>query len=297
MHMKTISNKISAAVAILLFGAGSIFFSSCETNANVDLPEVPPKLVLSCFLTPQDTLIVVRVTKSRPVFQVSQQDVDAPVTDATVRIFGNSGSVQLNYDATLERYTVPASQFPIISGNEYRIEVSAPQVEGVSATTSIPGPAPADFDMTMTYTIDSTDMYNWLYSLDVHTSFTDLPGGGDLYRLTGKLLIYQPFATDTASRSFGSEFYNDANGDGVFVTHEGSPQFSVTAPAYGGDHPVALVTYLVRCSYEYYTYHVALSNYNEGGDPFSEPTLMYSNVNGGYGIFAGACYMQKRINF
>lgn len=295
--MKKISNKISVTAAILFFAAGSIFFSSCETNADVDLPEVPPKLVLSCFLTPQDTLIQVRVTKSRPIFQVSQQDVDAPVTDATVRIFGNSGSVLLNYDASLERYTVPASQFPIISGSEYRIEVSAPQVDGVSATTTIPGPAPADFDMTMTYSVDSTNMYNWRYALGVHTSFTDMPGSGDLYRLSGKLLIYQPSTADTASRTFRSDFYNDVNGDGVFITNDGSPQFFTSAPALGGDRPVALVTYLMRCSYEYYTYHVALSNYSEGGDPFSEPTLMYSNVNGGYGIFAGACYVQKRVNF
>lgn len=272
-------------------------FVSCETDADVDVPEVPSRLVLNCFISPQDTLINVRITKSAPIFQQGAVDVDAPVTDATVRITGNSTVVQLNYDSQLERYTVPVASFPILAGNEYSIEVSAPGMETVTAKTTVPSAVPADYNVSMSYTLDTTFPYQWDYVIDLHESFTDFAQSGDLYRMSTRILAYRGSDQDTISLMLGEALLSDNGFNGSLYSNPQTLQFQAPSPQMSGDSVMAVVSSLVRCSKEYYYFHLSLQNNNGGGDPFSEPTLMYTNVEKGYGVFAGCNYKAVRMNF
>jgi hypothetical protein len=47
-----------------------------------------------------------------------------------------------------------------------------------------------------------------------------------------------------------------------------------------------LKVYLLNTDKSYYDYHRSLGNYDSGDDPFTEPSPVFSNVNGGLGIFA-----------
>jgi hypothetical protein len=289
--------KMSRLIVAIPLAFFMFLFSSCEQNADVELPEVPPKLVLVGFITPQDTAVSVRVSKSRPVFQSSNVNVNESVVDATVTIYGNSTSIQLPYVFSMEMYSVPIAQFPIIPGNEYRIEVSAPGMETVTATTTVPGNPPADFTASMTYTIDSSNIYNWMYSASLSTSFTDFPAEGDYYRLVGKSVVIDQFASDTMRWNAGTEFIIDANGGSGLVSRSRNYEFGMSSPSSGGPTLYALDVYLMHCSEEYYEFHRALADYSGGDDPFSEPTLMYTNVTGGFGVFAGATYSNVRLHF
>jgi len=42
---------------------------------------------------------------------------------------------------------------------------------------------------------------------------------------------------------------------------------------------------LLNVDVHYYKYHKSLSSNNED-NPFAEPTLIYTNINGGLGVFA-----------
>ena len=47
--------------------------------------------------------------------------------------------------------------------------------------------------------------------------------------------------------------------------------------------------YFINISYSLYHFHRSLKNYvNQSGDPFSQPTQVYSNINNGIGVFAGS---------
>ena len=48
----------------------------------------------------------------------------------------------------------------------------------------------------------------------------------------------------------------------------------------------SLTIQLLTTDYHYYQYHISINNY-ESGNPFAEPTRIYSNVENGYGVFAG----------
>jgi len=47
-----------------------------------------------------------------------------------------------------------------------------------------------------------------------------------------------------------------------------------------------LTIQLFTTDYHYYQYHTTIENY-ESGNPFAEPSRIYSNVENGYGVFAG----------
>ncbi len=292
MELEILKRSFFHRLSLLL--PGLLLFAACEKEANIKLPEVPPRLVVIGFICPQDTLIKVRITKSSPIFRLDQVDVNAPVTDATVTILGNSTSIQLAYDNTLELYVASASQFPIYAGNEYRVEASAPGVETATATTTVPGPVPADFTALMTYTIDSSQGFTWRYTVDLSESFTDFPGEGDHYRFYEKAVLYDDFAMDTVRWIMGhGELFSDAS-----VTRQPQITLDVTPPSSWGGHTlVAMEVYLIHSSREYHLYHHALFNYSGADDPFSEPSLMYTNVEKGYGVFAGANYAMKRLDF
>jgi len=43
--------------------------------------------------------------------------------------------------------------------------------------------------------------------------------------------------------------------------------------------------YIYNLEKSYYLYHKSLDDYNDGANPFSEATPVYSNITGGLGIF------------
>lgn len=276
-----------------------LLLNSCEQNADVDLPVVSPKLVVQCFITPQDTLLRVRVTKSRPVFTTGNGPInDAPVQNAAVLLTNttNGSAVSLSFDSQLGEFTYPASGFAIVSGNSYRLDVSAPEMDAVHAETTVPAAVPSDFTATMTYSLD-TSSGTWNYSISTSFSFTDLITENDLYRTTTNMIAYDSSVNDSVAWSYGDELYADDGRNGEQVTRSNSILYQAPPQAFATVRPHAMNFCLMHCSKEYYYFHQALQNYNGGDDPFSEPTLMYSNVTGGYGIFAGATYRKVTVNF
>jgi hypothetical protein len=55
---------------------------------------------------------------------------------------------------------------------------------------------------------------------------------------------------------------------------------------------------LIHASKEYYLYHSKLTiAADNNGNPFAEPVIMYTNINGGYGVFAGFNQYKKTVVF
>lgn len=276
-------------------------FPSCEQDANidVDIPDMPPKLVINSFITPQDTFIRVRVTKSNPIFGSQDIDPAAPVENATVKIFGNNTSVVLTYDAVQELYFIATTVFSVNPGNEYRLEVSAPGMSDVSSITVVPPAPPADFSASFVSGIDSSQVYWWQYNIESVFSFTDVPLAPDYYRIEERLLSYDPFTSDSLQRDYWQSLLIEENEDGGAVEKSSYTYYTLNHDVNYYEEPVAMIYYFFRCSESYYKYHVGLYNFSGGGggDPFTEPSFMYSNISGGYGIFAAANYAVKRVNF
>lgn len=265
---------------IYIFPLFVLLLNSCEQDANVDVPETEPKLVISCFIMPQDSFIHAEISKSNPIFS-SSSATGGPVTDATVTIYGNSTSVQLVYNSMSGMYEVPTSAFPVIAGNEYKIVVSAPGVPQAEATTVVPLHPPVGLQCSASDTIQNSS-YGEYGESRFEYSFNDQGGEQNFYRFVAYNLSVDSMSGDTLVDRSCWDIFNDENADGTTITYH----------SYGGyqEYQSALVGYdiwLLNCNYDYYMFHQSIFNYS-GDDPFSEPTQIYTNVTNGLGVFAAA---------
>ncbi|HTF05395.1 MAG TPA: DUF4249 domain-containing protein [Bacteroidia bacterium] len=262
---------------------------SCEQDANVDIPETDPQLAITCFITPQDSFIRASVTRSNPVFGSSTNVTGDPVTNATVILYGNSSSVTLIYNSSSQLYEIPVSVFPIVGGSEYRLVITEPGGLHAEAHTTVPSTPPASFQCTAQDTFFSNDPIYQEGEVRFDYSFSDPAGQADFYRfITYNVLLY-PWSGDTVVQRGGWSHFTDANADGTVISNHHTTGFYTS-----GDSLIGYEVWMMHANYDYYTFHQSLYNYSDG-DPFSEPTMIYSNITDGLGIFAAANSVHMRI--
>jgi hypothetical protein len=137
-----------------------LLVSSCETLVD-DLPlsrfpELKSKMVLHSFISPQDSLITVRLSQSVPLFgefpiQKSEKFVNTNgdtiqynisnkeiiIKNAEVTISNGAKAALLKFDLKSSEYFVSAADFPIEAGKTYTIKAKNSEMN-VEATTTVP---------------------------------------------------------------------------------------------------------------------------------------------------------------
>ena len=277
MFSKNIKSLGQLTLAML---SAMVFFTSCETDADIPLPEVDPKIVINCFIGDELEVIKAAVFKSNPVF--SDADGNYPYTsnveeDVYVVISNGSISAELVFNPQTEFYEVGTDVFPLVVGGNYTLTVTAPDGETVSASTTIPLNAPIVQSSSFDVEQISNDFYGDQTKLTVKQTLIDPSSSFDYYR------FYYVLQDQFMTNIYVSEDYSDDNSlDGNLLYNE----HEMTA-YYGSDNPILSVKALIiRGSEEYYRFHKTVYNQTPG-DPFSEPSIIYSNVKGGLGVFAG----------
>jgi hypothetical protein len=241
-------------------------FYSCEKEATVKLPKVDEKLVLSSAISPQDELIKVSVTLSQPIFNTSKTQF-VNVTNATVVISSDAGAWTLPYNSFQESYTIDTAQLKIKTGATYNLSVSTPDGKFASASTTIPYP---NTTLSCAASQNSTNGNE----IKVHASLQDPANSTDYYKfeLQNKSLI--------SYWNFQNAYVKDEENPGGLLKRDLIIQYNASS----NDIILASVYTL---SPELYNYYERITKINNSGGPFSEPTPMYSNVAGGFGIFGG----------
>jgi hypothetical protein len=89
------SFRFRGIAKIWLLGA-LLWLTACEGTPTSKCPPLPPSWVLSCFLSPQDTVLKVTVSKSVPIYNnPTTGNQNAWVNDATVTLSDGTTTVQL----------------------------------------------------------------------------------------------------------------------------------------------------------------------------------------------------------
>jgi hypothetical protein len=267
---KNYMHKLINSISVVLI---MVFLNSCTKDADVKLPQVESKLVINSFISPQDTVIKVGVTLSQPLYNNSNSGQIFDVNNAVVQISDGVNTKTLNFDPAGNYYSISTAQFQISVGVTYNLTVSTPDGKYVTATTSIPEP-----NSTLTYTSRYLNDPNETDAYSINAYWNDTPGSEDYYRVLyfNKYIYFGDI--DTTYSFLFSENYSDKNNDGKVL----SDNFEVNKMNNSSGE-----IYLMHATKEYYLYHKALRIAPNSGNPFSEPVQMYSNVKGGYGIFAG----------
>jgi hypothetical protein len=127
--------------------------------------------------------------------------------------------------------------------------------------------------------------------LRIRGRWNDPAGQANYYRLYVESFTPGPLSADTFYNGIGTSMMNDLNSDGrqlsAWVETFPVPyQFNYT------DYDV----YLLETDEHYFRYHDSRLN-DEGDNPFAEPNIMYSNVNGGLGCFGSYVKTVKRVRW
>lgn len=261
-------NRIVKIVVLI----GAFIMMACVEHVDPGKLGLNEKLiVVNSLISPQSEVLEVEVSWSRSVFGLqpdygSNEDI---ISNARVVISNGNNSVTLPYVQAEYLYKLDASQFPIITGQTYALEVMVGD-KTVTATATVPQTVEASgFNITAGSNGAQRATVSW----------QDLPGEGNFYRVNAFMLNEN--GQEEASIFFDTEEYqSDLSRDGTRITARGETYFFGAVP----DFAEAKAS-LISCDENYYFYHKDYNTF-ENDDPFSEAVQSRSNIEGGVGIFA-----------
>lgn len=309
--MKT--SRYIAAISFLLslWGCGSLVQ---EVSPN-KIPTTTAKLVVHCFISPQDTALVVYINTPRAVLGTSYVDagylptssiqntlVNLSDGNTTVQLAGVGGQYPLYY-------SIAARKLPIITGRTYTLTVSNPYFPAVTAQCTVPQlvkPTEIQIDSTTILTNGGAQFDPKGPMLTGRLVWQDPAGQPHYYQVNGQTIkqlkakVTYPQSVpqrdtlvriDTPLRFEKSTLVDDKAKDGSsFISPKGQTTGNYSYSRY--DFPTAtLLSYTVvmtlsNVDENYYRYQAAIEQQGQAEDnPFAEPVLIPSNIQNGLGCF------------
>jgi hypothetical protein len=274
---------------LLFFLAAAGFFTACQKEVTgIKLPESSSKLIVTSFISPQDTAVHVRITRSVPTLGV-RQPADAPVTDASVWVTDGTQTANLEFDSKTATYLVETAYFPVTAGATYTLRVTTPDGGQAEATCTVP----AALNVPLSVTLDSASVPNNIYKeYTLRLSWPDSAGETNYYRAGGE--IAREFTRQSGNGPVPPNvqpLYWDSQEVIEDRGQNGSEIYTPKLTVWGFGSPmvinIVLHAYLLHTDQHYYEYHRSVRSASYSQDnPFAEPVLVYSNITGGLGVFA-----------
>lgn len=254
----------------ILFFVGLNIFASCnlQNQIDLDLPEFESQIVVECYLEPGKPYRA-NVSRSTSYFAPTADLFNSIVTDATVIIthLGVSDTLIPGvYPDGSNLYVYGSDKIvPADYDNEFFLEVIDSAGNRVTSRTKIMRPIQLDSIQVEPLIADS--------SVTIFSFFQDDPTEVNYYR-------NMQFRTRAITDSLKIDFIIDdliINNNQVVI---GGPPFFVE-----GD---TLVTQLMKIDEAYYKFIESREGLEaSNGNPFGQPGIIVSNIEGGIGIFTG----------
>lgn len=268
-------------IAILILVS---LLTSCEKEANIKLPEVKSVPVIFCYISPSDTIISLKLSMSQPLFEKQNLNIYEPVNDANVTLSSAQGNTTLIYNSINACYCTSTAAYPIIAGQTYKIGVTLSDGTFAESETTVP-----DINIPIAAASLQTVTANNYEYLRFKIGFQDDANKTNYYRVAMSTINYFMNNDTTFSETGIRKIYSDAAKNGEFLEvnfdlYDGGQNFNT----------VGYNIYLLNANKDYYLLYNSLNNYQ--GNPFAEPSLIYTNVKGGLGVFAAYTLSKYRLN-
>ncbi|GEM_PF-6606355 len=281
------------ALAALLLGSLPFFFTSCsdffEKEIAIDPPDYVDQLVIHSFFDPvNDSILNILVTRPQEIFGV--RDLSGLVDDAVVSVIAGGNELEVNHRQLTNINHRPLANFytgniSVDPGDEIFIRVSHEDRQESVVSQVVPQPVIPDsviFIERAGIDVDGESRSGF----DIY--FSDPPGEENFYYISG---IYRSqfltFYFSLESLEPGSETYNR----GVIIrdqTFDGEdvrlrlliPNSFLNLEAQYFELTFRTVTR------DFYRHVQSVERYENSIDnPFVAPAQLYTNVEGGLGIF------------
>ena len=283
----------------------ALCLSACYETVSLKDLGVKPKLVLYCFLSPQYDTISVYLTNSQPLFSIVKSVSE--INLATVEISNdNQNWTQIPYNKASKRYLLPQSQFPITEGKTYYIRASAANYESISASCIVPFWREINLMPEGISASSPRDGFSWPI---LSFSWNDYRGENNYYAF---ISYGRPWWDDSYSR-LESKYMNEEDSK-VVISDEGKDgeKISVSTTIWESGYSAEWITsednqlydsvYILAIQTDKHTFLFENSVASYDGMGFIsiftiEPTLIYSNIKNGYGVFGAMTFKSYRANF
>ena len=282
---------VSLLVFLLLVGG-------CERVVEVETGYEAELAVKSTFY-PNQTAWTAHVHRTVPL---AERDVSADtawITNATVRVLKGSGETvaQLHHQ---ERGRYVGEGSAPQAGETYELRVDAPGLDPVRARSRVPEPISGLNGSFLDSTGTVTDWRGERATATYRLHFKDPAHQKDYYRLTmlQRPSLYFALQFTSPHPAFPRESLREIiRSDGVDRRRHAGVAFS--DHTFAGSRFEARLRFLRAPVYDYRVRLDVLSSElfryrkskatqrEEGENPFAEPPVLYSNIEGGAGIFAG----------
>ncbi|MBI1222194.1 MAG: DUF4249 family protein [Bacteroidetes bacterium] len=264
---------------IFLYIFCSVFCLACDKTADIQLPKSNPKIALTGFLSP-GLPIQITLIKVQPLFGGSTINKPLFIGDGIVYISNGNDTSQLNLSASGEFYEEAIPNIEILPGKTYYVWASAAGLPPVSASCTVPDSSVRSFSMS--HYASKTDSDTTFY---ISMVWKDIQGQSNFYRIYSNRQDSTASNLTSHSYQYSTSYYNDFGRDGEEI------QTSLGQVSGGGSNTRHryILAGLITCDENYFRYHLGLETLN-AGDPFAQPSSLYSNVQGGVGCFGA--YLQ-----
>lgn len=282
-----------------------LFLLSCESLIKeIDpsfLPETDSKLVVACFISPQDTVLAAKVTETKLLIGTTG-DIRDDITNASVSLSDGSKNVRLIYNPKLGYYRALPSELPILVGKTYTITVNTPDGRQVNASTTVPNNTAIKEVKIDSTAVNDFQQGNRVTNIeyDVKVIWQDKADETNFYRAVSEFIILYKFPDprnnkDTIDAPVSTivdlRTIDDKNTDGQLLSLDRTYlPTNIGANIQGQQIDLSkrlnkIKVGLFQTDIHYYSYHTSLRRQRENNNPFAEPVLLYTNINGGFGCF------------
>lgn len=287
-----------ASILIVLLNA------SCTKILNDELPVQDPKLVVNGILCP-DSILKINLSKTVSIFE-NESSTNLPYIHGAIAGFFQDGAFLFNLEEADNGYYSKPGFYPSLN-HSYQVEVSKSGYNTVNAETTIPSPVVIQ-RIDTTITTENGEFYSNKI-IECILKYKDTPGVENFYRLDCYVsyagfdkqdIKYRQyiFVNENEAYLFDKSndylLWSDLLTDGNLVNLKFSIYLDYFYDNFKSNLNSTEITYtliLNSVSKEYYQYDKTRSIFYESGgsdNPFSEPVLIYTNIQNGYGIFGGS---------
>jgi hypothetical protein len=274
--------------------------SSCESDVPIPpLPEAKTKLVLFSLITPEMQGIQVSVTKTIPIQVGGNPTLSNVIPNATVLFSDLQDATLIPFDPVLQVYALP--NYTVQPGKMYFLFVTTPAGLSAKAQCYVPD----KLNQSLAITIDSASASPGATSKSyvVQLDWQDMPGSGDYYKtdaiFTTKSTQFPSSSSVHAINMLDVPLARDYLADGRKWQRR-SEILPTEDLANYGDKPDSVYAYLLTTDQPYYEFHNSLYKYRNsatGLSNFTDPVSVYTNVEGGFGVFAAYRSYKAGVKF
>jgi hypothetical protein len=296
-------------INLLIFVFFAICVQSCTKEVQLDLPQHKPMIVVNSVFT-NDSLLKIHISKSNGMFQTSRPWIES----AFIKLFENDELIDTK-ELMATDSGLYISNFIPQESKFYRLEISSGGFNSIECTDFLPKkPILGSICFKDSVYIDEdrfpvSKVEVLIHDPDNNKNFYEikfklkyiLPDESK-YRITDaisyrkntdivlqneNILDYYPETLVFSDELFNGQDYNmiiDFAGPIHISSYNGQREYQ--------GYDFSLILYCRSISENYYKYKKQLTKhlYNQDGDIWDgvgDPVQMYTNIEGGYGIFAG----------